>query len=172
MPVEPASRDSWKANFLVNTERWLLKYPSQHTDFTPAQYSHLIALGSLSTDTSNTQIHSVLKEKCAIEVQMRSWVQPAAPGPWSASYCPSRKTLAKPHSHSFNETYYLKRAEGRGEHHISAGSQREVLVVCSLPPPCAAKALRYFSEARVSTGELLLPTPGSQVRWKCPWRRS
>lgn len=47
MPEEPASRDSWKANFLVNTERWLLKYPSQtHTDFSPAQYSRLIVLGA------------------------------------------------------------------------------------------------------------------------------
>lgn len=78
MPVEPASRDSWKANFLVSTERWWLKYLSQHTDFTLAQYSHLIALGSLST--YNTQIQSAVKEKCAIEVQMRSWVQPAGLG--------------------------------------------------------------------------------------------
>lgn len=81
MPEEPASRDSWKANFLVNTERWLLKYPSQTHDFSPAQYSRLIALGSLSTDTSNTQIQSGVKEKRVIEVQMRSWVEPADLGP-------------------------------------------------------------------------------------------
>lgn len=64
MPEEPASRGSWKANFSVNTERWLLKSLSQiHKIFSPAQYSRLIALGSLSTDASNTQILSGREKK-------------------------------------------------------------------------------------------------------------
>lgn len=64
MPEEPASRGSWKANFSVNTERWLLKSLSQiHKIFSPAQYSRLIALRSLHWPASNTQIPSGEGEK-------------------------------------------------------------------------------------------------------------
>lgn len=123
---------------------------STHTDFTSAQYSCLIALGSLSTDTSNTQIHSGVKEKHVIEVQMRSWVQPAGLGPWRASYCPSRQMLAGPHSHSMRPP---ERTEGR----VSITSQlaperRPCGVLLATTAVCAAKALGYFSGAQSAQG--------------------